>query len=185
VKFYHFSYPKKLSSILRDGLQARRCTDENDLTNGEPVVWLTTKALATMPLKQRKEMLRRGLLCGPRCRNLPNATVCLSMTIPTTDKRLKHFCTWLKKHPQPDIDPDDLAIDPDYWFYQGDIAPGRLAVFKTFPKGLPYWEMSHVREMWLRGDQPVFDRQMEADLLAARIGPADYVKAPAATDTLK
>jgi hypothetical protein len=176
---YHFTTPEKVPAILRDGLIASgERGNDNDIIGGLKVVWLTDVPTMEWSLERRKVMLRRGLLCGPRFRNLPDATVCLKLVIPTTDKSLKHFRTWLKKHPQPEIDTDDPLIEPQNWFYASDIAPDRLSVFKTVPRGVGLWDLPTIRKKWLiDGIETVLTPEIEADLLAGRAGPDDYVKA--------
>jgi hypothetical protein len=164
---YHFTHPDNVPSILRDGLRADRASIGNNLT-GFPVVWLTDVPTLDVPLEERRALLRVGILCGPRCRNLPHATVCLNTIIPTNDRRLTHFASWLRKH-RPGIDPASALVDQHNWFYRGDIARDRLTVFKTVPRGLPTWDLGE--------GFVVTDAKHEADLLAGRAGPEDYVKA--------
>jgi len=171
---YHFTTPDNVPFILRKGLLAKNANAINDLT-GFPVVWLTDVPTLDVSLEMRRVMLRRGLVCGPHYRYLPLATVCLKVIIPTTDKRLKHFPTWLRKHPV--IDPDDPLINPRHWFYRGNIAPGAVSVFKTVSQGVMHWDLTLVREAWQNGAEVIFPADLEADLLAGRFGPDDYVKA--------
>jgi hypothetical protein len=174
---YHFTRPECLDSILRDGLLARNANHDNDMTGGKPVVWLTAKPCLVPILEIRKLALRRGILMGPRCTNLPESTVCLKTVIPTTDRRLRHFITWLRKHPQPGIDSDDPMLNADNWIYAGNIPADRLSVFKHFPPGKVYWELLTIREDWLNSIESIFPPDLEADLLEGRIGPDDYVAA--------
>ena len=155
-----------MPSILRDGLLASMKDIDNNMT-GFPVVWLTDVPTLECSYEQRRAMLKVGILCGPRCRNLPNATVCLKVIIPTGDRRLKHFAMWMCKH-QPRVAASPI-INRHTWFYRGDIAPDRLAVFKTVPQALPVWLLPEGHH--------VTSAQQEADLLAGRDGPDDYVKA--------
>jgi hypothetical protein len=180
MNLYHFTQPESLDAILRDGLVASPGrVGNNDLINGQKVVWLTAKPSLEISLEEKKLLLKRGILCGPRYRSMPLSTVCLKMVIPTNDRRLKHFPTWMHKHPQPGVDPNDPLFDPQWWFYKGDIAPDRLSVFKTVPQGVTYWELTTVREAWRSGMEPVFPPDLEADLLAGRVGPDGYVEAHA------
>src|SRR3954466_2141694 len=136
---------------------------------GFPVVWLVDVPTSGSPDEERRAWSDVRILCGPLCRNLPNATDCLKVIISTGDRRLKHFGKWTRKH-QPCIAATPF-INQHSWFYQGDIAPARLAVFKTVPQALPFWN--------LPDDFHVTSAQHEADLLAGRDGPDDYVKAHA------
>jgi hypothetical protein len=171
---FHFTTPENVPSILRDGLFAKNKNAHNDLT-GFPVVWLTDVPTLELPLEVRRMWLRRGMLCGPGVRNLPLATVCLKVIIPTNDKRLKHFATWLRTHPQLGVDPTDPMLNPHNWFYRGTVMPDRLSAFKTVPPGVPYSILTDIHDAWKRGVEIAIDASLEADLLAGRAGPDDYV----------
>jgi len=116
----------------------------------------------TPTLKQRRAMLREcGVLCGPKTTHIPDSTVCLRAIIRSSDKRLVNFTRWHKshyRHSQP-------FVGPDVWFYRGDIPASSLTVVKHRPKGLPYYRLYGF---------PVTPEN-EDDLLAARIGPPEYV----------
>ena len=46
------------------------------------------------------------------------------------------------------------------------------------PRGVTLWEMPTIREKWLiKGIEVELAPEIEADLLAGRAGPDDYVKA--------
>jgi hypothetical protein len=174
---YHFTLPEHLASIQAKGLIASPGQeDNNEHIGGQSVVWLTEKQDLTLTLEMRKLALRRGLLCGPRYRNLATATVCLKVVIPTSDRKLKHLTTWLKRHPG-NFDADDPMLNPGNWFYTGNIAPERITVFKHLPPAVTYWILPTLRERWLNGFENLIPPDLEADLLAARAGPEDYIKA--------
>jgi len=175
---HHFTRPELLDAILRDGLKASCAIEENDMTNGVPVVWLTARDTLVPSLKTRKIMLSRGIISGPRCSNLPDATVCLRVVIGSHSRRLAHFLSWLRKHPH--YDPDDPLLREsmaDDWVHFGDIPPAKLTVFKHVPRTRPYWKLK-LHDEWLETQATyVLPREVEADILAGRAGPSDYVEA--------
>jgi hypothetical protein len=161
IAFYHFTYPKCLDLILQQGLLASNRNTDNDLT-GFPVVWLTARPDLTPTLKQRKRLLRYyGILCGPKCRNLPDATVCLKVGIASHDRKLFDFRKWMVSHGL------HGPMNEPWFFYKGNIPASRLRVFKTIKQGVPHWDLG--------GPQFDLSAKEEADLLAARRGPDDYV----------
>jgi hypothetical protein len=177
---HHFTRPELLDAILRDGLKAN-WSSCNDIGLGEPVVWLTERDTLVPSLTARKMMLGRGILVGPGCSNLPDATVCLRVVIGTHDRKLAHHLSWLgKKHPML-VEEDGVflwEVGATNWVYFGDIPPSRLTVFKHVPRTKPYWILKTIREDWqtLRA-QSVFPPELEAALLDGRDGPPDYVAA--------
>jgi hypothetical protein len=177
---YHFTKPELLDSILREGLKASAANAENDLTGGKPVVWLTTRDTLVPSLKARKIILARGILCGPKCSNLPEATVCLRVVLGSHSRRLAHHLTWLRKHSN-GINPDDPLLQESgasNWVYFGDIPPAKLSVFKYVARGMTYWALEHNERWHLDGAEIRFDPpELEDDLLAGRVGPPDYVEA--------
>jgi hypothetical protein len=159
---YHFTYPKCLDLILQQGLLASNTKTDNDLTDF-PVVWLTARPDLTPTLKQRKQLLRRfGILCGPKCRNLPDATVCLRVVMATRDRKLFSYRKLAARHGL-----SGPCADEPWFFYKGDIPASRLRVFKIIERGVPYWDFG--------APQFGLSAKEEADLLAARWGPDDYV----------
>jgi hypothetical protein len=177
---YHFTRPELLEAILRDGLTASCSRADNNMTNGKPAVWLTERDTLVPTLKTRRILLSRGILCGPGCSNLPDATVCLRAVIPSHDRRLAHWLSWLKKRLHGyDLDDPLLLEDGIHkWVYFGDIPPARLTVFKHVPRTEPYWELPHHEAWRTTGAVAVFDPpELEADLLAGRDGPPKYVEA--------
>jgi hypothetical protein len=172
--FYHFTRPENVEAIMRDGLLAKNENPGNDATFGKKVVWLTEKPTNAMSLQRRKMMLKRGILCGPRFRNLPLATVCLKTVIPTRDRKLHHYSNWLRKHhPAAAAVADEFPAE--WWFYAGDISASRIEVFKHVPRGTVSWELPEHKD-WLEGATLAFAPGLEDDLLAARAGPEDYIK---------
>jgi hypothetical protein len=178
---YHFTRPEFLDAILRDGLKASSANLQNNMTGGRPVVWLTTRDSLVPTLNARRIMLARGLLCGPRYSNLPDATVCLRTVIGSQDRRLVHFLTWLRKHPNLcSKDPDDPLLQgdaADHWVYFGDIPTAKLSVFKHVPRGMVCWELHHHEHWKETGGEARFNPPDEDDLLAGREGPPEYVAA--------
>jgi hypothetical protein len=152
----------------------------NNMTNGKPAVWLTERDTLVPTLKTRRILLSRGILCGPGCSNLPDATVCLRAVIPSHDRKLTHWLSWLQKRLH-GYDLDDALLLEDgihNWVYFGDIPPARLTVFKHVPRTEPYWELPHHEAWRLTGAVAAFDPpELEADLLAGRAGPPKYVVA--------
>ena len=83
---YHFTRPEFVEAILREGLKANDGREYEDdkasngaMANFERVVWLTVRDDNTMSLRERKRMLSQGILCGPKTRQLPEATVSLRL----------------------------------------------------------------------------------------------------------
>lgn len=106
---------------------------------GKAVVWLTARPTLEPTPEQKKIFLTRGYIFGPGSSTLPLSTVCLSVAIPKTDRRLHHYVSWLRKYPhnwehRPDV--FDPLLSEDFWFYAGDIKTGAInyciAVRKTF-----------------------------------------------------
>jgi hypothetical protein len=175
---YHFTRPECLDAILRDGLKANKATEKNNMTGGRPAVWLTTRGTLVPSLKTRKIMLSRGVLFGPKSSNLPDATVCLSVTIGERDRKLHRFLPWLRKRHRGLSDPLLEENSADDWVYFGDIPPNRLAVLKHVPRLKPYWVLDFHKIWHETGAEAKFDPpQLEADLLAGIDGPPEYVEA--------
>lgn len=180
MTLYHFTRPECVASIMRDGLRAGegRENDNGWMANYRRAVWLTERASLVPTLASRRKLLRRGILCGPRGSNLPDATVCLAVHVEATDHNLVHLRRWLRKNRWPGSpDPSDPAVDSDYWFYESDIAPDRLSVFKRVERGVPFYEIPAAREAWLAGARVTYEPGLEDEMLAGRAGPADYVEA--------
>ncbi len=165
--FYHLTRPEHVKSIMREGLRAACNNPDNDLTGGIPVVWLTIDPTLVPTLKVRKLMLRRGILAGPRCSNLPEATMCLRVIVPTTDCKLYNHKKWLRKQSRRiDFDPDDPLLNPTHWIYIGDIPPDRITKFKEVPKGDVYRELPDIRKAYLAGAAIKVSSDVEAYALS-------------------
>jgi hypothetical protein len=176
---YHFTRPEHLEAILRDGLKASCANEANDMTDGRPVVWLTERDTLVPTLKVRKMFLSRGLLYGPGCSNLFNSTVCLRVVFEGRDRRLKRFLPWLRKHPG-GKDPDDALLresQADDWIYFGDISPDKITLFKHVPRTRGYWILPFHNYWRVTQVDRVFSPDEEAELLAGRAGPPDYLEA--------
>ena len=117
---YHFTRSECLDAILREGLLARNANPNNDQTNGKPVVWLTTRPSLVPSLKQRRRMLMREHCRRPPMLEPVGRDRLLKTTIPTTDRRLRHHLTWARKHL---AERSQDILDPDYWFFLGDVRP--------------------------------------------------------------
>jgi hypothetical protein len=172
---YHFTRPDRLPSIMEHGLRAalartevHGCTNAK-LAGGQAAVWLTEESDNKPSLEYRRRMLKMGILCGPKCRMLPDSTVCLRTVIPTHDRKLVNLKKFWRGTRQ--------YVHPKWWFYLGDIPASRLTVFKHVPHGVTYWELYDIVEKYQADYDLVFPPDMEADLLAARIGPPEYVEA--------
>lgn len=68
-------------------------------------------------------------------------------------------------------------MNKHWWFYAGNIPARRIEVFKHVPHGVTFWELPELRDNSDAGIKNVFDPADEDDLLAARAGPEDYIKA--------
>ena len=168
--FHHFTYPKHLDAILRDGLKPgdgrASASETNLMTGGEPVVWLSPRPSLVLSRRKRELLLARGILYGPNQSNLPHATVCLRVIIPSSDKKLKQYFPWLRKHtwegcPDPS---DELISTMDDWIYFGTIAPSRLSVFMHVKPGVPSWDVPSV-----------IDPKRINRILDGQEGPDDYL----------
>ena len=118
-----------------------------------------------------------GCLVGPYASNLLEARVCLSMKISMTDKRLvKHKDFYWKKFGDTGF---KLIGSSSDWLYFGTIPPGIIRHHHTRPHNLlPYWHLDisdfPQRQPGQRYDWPP---ELVADLLNAKKGPDDYIKA--------
>lgn len=183
---YHFTYPKHLPAILREGLKpADGSASEGKgrvggtLTGNREAVWLTPEPTLVPSRRKREIWLTRGMLFGPRSSNLPLATVCLKVIIPSHDKKLKQYFPWLCKHQWeggPDVN-DELLLENNDWLYFGTIAASRVSVFKHVPVTPTSWEITKIREAWLKGAEIKMDQKLIDDILDGREGPEDYIAA--------
>jgi hypothetical protein len=98
--FYHFTYPQHVESILRDGLKPADASASNGqkMTGGRKVVWLTPVPTLIPTRAQREAALKCGCLMGPFSSSIADATVCLKVVVPSTDRKLKEYWRWLLKH---------------------------------------------------------------------------------------
>ena len=133
--FYHFTYPKFLDAILREGLLP--ADSRQWMLNGQKAVWLTQVPTLKPARQAREALLRRGIWFKANSSNLPNATVCLEVRISANDERLKKVVPWMRKHP-PFVDDEDALLVADDWLYFGVLRPKRLRVLKHVPPGEPY-----------------------------------------------
>jgi hypothetical protein len=183
---YHFTYPEFVDSIMRDGLipsdGSASAGGQSELTGptlvGHACVFLTERPTLVPSWDHRVEMLTQYLcLVGPYASNLPEARVCLSMKISTTDKRLvKHKDFYWKKFGDTGFKLIESSSD---WLYFGTIPPGIIRHHHTRPHNLlPYWHLDisdfPQRQPGQRYDWPP---ELVADLLNAKKGPDDYIKA--------
>jgi hypothetical protein len=67
--------------------------------------------------------------------NLPEATCCLQVRIPSHDRKLKHTVPWMRKR-LPFLDEEDALLVAKDWLYFGVVAP---AVCGCTSICLPVW----------------------------------------------
>lgn len=151
---YHFTYPEVLDAIMKEGLVASNDNHENDVTFGRKVVWFISnvESWLTPTLEFRQQMLKQGQLLTESYRNLPQATVCLSVRIGSHDRKLVHYFTWFRKHhPENYLAVINAPITAHtgmskYWIYLGNVPPSKLTVFKHFPQGDNSFTVPHIQE---------------------------------------
>jgi hypothetical protein len=173
MRLYHFTQPKHLKAIMRDGLKASAAHEGNAVpVGGKPVVWLTDRPTLAPSQSIKKELLRRGTLA--RGSNLPHATVCLSVRIPDGDRKLARYLDWLNRSANKSLR-SGLDIEfvsrtfGDTWAYFGDIAPENLAVFKRVARGKVFWHFPHIEAAHARGERITVGRKALARLFSPDI----------------
>jgi hypothetical protein len=133
VILFHFTYPEHLDAILREGLvpadgSASGC---EWILAGRKAVWLTAVPTLVPTRQAREVLLRRGIVFKVGSSNLPLATVCLEVRIPTHDRHLKKFNQWSRRNPEIKQDAGSQAIYENHWLYFGAVPPSRITVHQA------------------------------------------------------
>ena len=123
--FYHFTYPKFLDAILREGLLP--ADSRQWMLNGQKAVWLTPVPTLKPTRQAREVLLRRGIWFKANSSS-------------ANDERLKKVVPWMRKH-LPFVDDEDALLVADDWLYFGVLRPKRLRVHKHVPPGEPYFKL--------------------------------------------
>jgi hypothetical protein len=194
VKLYHYTKTENLFGISLDGLTPPTPNDElGFMTLWQPAVWLTTQE--TLKLTEADWAHHRT---KPGYREEDDARfaeamllerdVRLTVKIPALDKRLVHYCSWLRDSVARSSDGTEHlgrdileATNPapterkHWWLYLGTIKPSRIDLRLTAALALPGIEhdlTSAIKE----GDGDRIARLTELREQVGAVPPDDLVR---------
>jgi hypothetical protein len=130
---YHFTQPDNVQAILRHGLVPAEHFDSM-LGYGRNAVWLTASPTLELPECMKALMKqRRPDLYSKDQTWLPNATARFQVRVPSHDRKLVHYVSWLKRQKpcegMPDIEDELISVGTrDFWVYFGTISPSALTL---------------------------------------------------------
>jgi hypothetical protein len=176
MKLYHYTQRKNLFGIATRGLTPT--PNDDFMTLWQPVVWLTTQE-TLKPTEADLAHFRTmpGYREGDDARfaeaMLLDVDVRLTVKIPTPDKRLVHYCTWMNEMGHDILEATNPAptARKHWWLYLGTIKPSRIDLKLTPALALPGIE-SNIASAIEKGDD---DRIADLTALREQIraAPAD------------